>query len=202
MNNKLTIYMAKKNLNKQIENLEDERRILRKQLNTINKQLIKHYQEKLKLNNIKAISIKLQDFIEELEIILDLKAINIDFKVIDLFYNCDIEESNKSMNFFGSTLEIIFENNYCLYAKGIKAFNDLTKIEADGKTLFEHCTIKGNDLLLDKDIDNVILRFDIKQLKCIIFDDEKLIEQAIYSCFNKGKTIDIELKEKEKVLTK
>lgn len=88
-----------------------------------------------------------------------------------------------------------------VYTK-LNLFDDLSEIQSSGKTLLEHCSFanitdsKTADLVVDKDIDNIICRFDLEEVFnkewCKITDNDCLLEQAIYRLIEKSKVTKIE----------
>lgn len=181
---------------------------LRHELDSVLEELHECYEAKAMIDGIETVSVRFGDLLEELKFVSGYDITNIKFNALTAFAKADdIEETNREMKFFGSDLRIDFGNEkfifYVFNTFSGYIFGDLSDIQADGKTLLEHCSFENNgtkNLVVDKNIDDVICRFDLKKTFSwdASVDNDGFLEQAVYSLIRKKKVVSIEYFEKEK----
>lgn len=203
-------YFTRKKLEKNIISLSDKKAALRKELRDVCKELEECYKKQIELKQIESVKIKFGDLLDELKQINESDITKIDLQALNFFASTNHYETiNGDMKFFGSKLTISFENEEVLYYSGFHIFEDLAEIQADGKTLLEHCSLdeKNCNLVVDKNIEDVICHINLKGNHSVfdatVLDNDSLLEQAVYSLIDKNKVLDIEhTKEKEQVKQK
>lgn len=164
-----------------------------------------------KINNlmteIESIKIRFGDLLDELKQINGCDITNINFQALEFFADSEnIERTNDSMKVFGNALVIVFEDGKHIdYFIDFKILNDLNEIQADGRTLLDHCSFisvfdssNPSDLVVNRDMEDVICCFKPNEIFLSDnIDKHSLLEQAIYGIFSKDKMLEVEYKNKE-----
>ena len=159
-----------------------------------------------KLNNEIIASIKVGDLIEKIAGLLNVNQdeIQVEIIVISGTYAKSLKElygyKREDAKDLNSYLSISLKDGTHICTKDLRLFNDLGEIEADGYILFKHCRLeKGkfqrSNLIVDKNIDDIICNFRIDAINFDNFDDnEAILPMAIRECIEEAK-----LKEKRKI---
>ena len=201
-------YFTRKKLDKTITNLSDKKSALRKELRDVCQELDECYKKQFELEQIESVKIRFGDLLDELKQITESDITLIDFKLSSMFIseNKLLEKFDDEMRFFGSNLDIKFANDEdFLSYRRLFIFDSVEDMQADGKTLLEHCSFSPlfkddalGYMVVDKDIEDIVCHFSLDNIFSAKFvDNSSLLEQAVYSLIEKDKILDIEYKHKK-----
>lgn len=196
-------YFTKKKLDSEIKRLVARKKDLRRALDGIIKELNECYEKMAMLEQIEGVRIRFGDLLEELKAISGHDITKVKLYALQAFANpLDIEKAEKNMRFFGSQLLIKFDNDYLIcYFSGLKIFDKLDELQADGKTLLQHCAFTNeainptsfHDLEVYLNKEDVICHFNLENfLNSPNQDEDGLLEQAIFSMIEKGNVLEVE----------
>ena len=196
-------YFTKKKLDSEIKRLVARKKDLRRALDGIIKELNECYEKMAMLEQIEGVRIRFGDLLEELKSISGHDITKVKLYALQAFANpLDIEETENKMRYFGNQLVINFDNDYLIwYTCGFSMFDSLSDIQADGKTLLQHCAFTNeapnptafHDLEVYLNKEDVICHFNLKNLlNSVNPDEDGLLEQAIFSMIEKGNVLEVE----------
>lgn len=203
-------YFTKKKLDSDIKKLVARQGELRAKLNSVSKELEMCYKRKSDLEGIESVKIKFGDLLKELKSMSGHEITDVRLIALSSFADpCNIQETETKMNIFGSRLFIKFDNQtFIWYLTGFKLFDSLNDLQADGKTLLQHCAFVNDasmpngwhDLEVYSNKEDVICHINLENfLNSAHEDDDNLLEQAVFSLIENNNVLGIEYVKEDEV---
>ena len=186
-------------LDERIKRLENKKNVLLRELEEVESKLNQTYLEKLSEDSSTSVRISLGDLKQEMETIKGNKIKEFELYALSSFYNDEdekgLKDSKESMDFFGSRLFIVFDDNTMVWYNHLNLFDNFDDEQKDGSILLDHCSTRSRgcskmkDLIVDYDIDNVIGNFNFSDITsdrnhC---DNYDLLPKAIFNCIKNNK---------------
>ena len=155
----------------------------------------------------RTVSVKLGDLLDEICWLSETNVEDIDVSLTSNVSLDGVYDMNEFLRFVGNSKN--YSMKFSLSNNGKDSnkqymFNFLTNlsmdfdsIQADGKTLLEHCStciskrlnrMQYTELVVDKDIDNIILEFNLNYLNldtCAMWRPADLFTQAVINCIDR-----------------
>ena len=141
--------------------------------------------------------IKIEDLLEQITFLtgIDKENLEINLDVVDGIYEDkkeDITCYRTNNSTFMSRLFIKIKNGPVICNQYLSLFNSIEAIQADGKTLLDHCTLvpiinARKTLVVTKNIEDIICYFKLESVDYDNYEDSEyghVLPDAIKSCIN------------------